>query len=199
MNLQELEHWNYNKGEYTHRINYNLDKNSIVFDLGGYTGEWSKMMSNIYHCNIFIFEPLKKYYNSIVSTMYFYEKIKVYNYGLAAKTEKRLIYLNNDSTSLHIKTNQTESIQLINFKTFIIDNNIPHIHLLKINIEGAEYDLLNYIIKCNLHTKIQNIQVQFHDFMRGANKRRKIIRDKLLETHKLTYDYDFVWSNFQLK
>jgi hypothetical protein len=72
--------------------------------------------------------------------------------------------------------------------------------LLKINIEGAEYDLLHHIIGAGLHTRIKNIQVQFHQIAGVPYERwYKEIAAKLSETHSLTWHYPFCWENWQLK
>lgn len=47
---------------------------------------------------------------------------------------------------------------------YINERQINKIDLFKINIEGAEYDLLECIILNGYILKIKNIQVQFHDF-----------------------------------
>ena len=33
--------WFKDNGDKTHRLNYNLNEKSIVFDLGGYEGQWA--------------------------------------------------------------------------------------------------------------------------------------------------------------
>ena len=35
---ESLERWFKDNGDETHRLNYNLNKNSLVIDLGGYLG-----------------------------------------------------------------------------------------------------------------------------------------------------------------
>jgi hypothetical protein len=72
------------------------------------------------------------------------------------------------------------------------------IALLKLNVEGAEYELLNHIIDAKLHRRIRNLQVQFHQIedepfeeLYGA------IASKLSETHTLTWRYPFVWENWR--
>lgn len=74
---------------------------------------------------------------------------------------------------------------------------IKNINLLKINIEGGEYDLLEHIIQHNLQEKIENIQVQFHKNIDDSECRRKNIQQLLKKTHVLTYNYDFIWENWQ--
>jgi hypothetical protein len=84
---------------------------------------------------------------------------------------------------------------MVSFGSFVSD--IHCIDLLKINIEGGEYELLEHIIEKTLQNKIRNIQVQFHTWIENCEDRRKNIQDILRKTHKLTYNYDFVWENWE--
>ena len=71
------------------------------------------------------------------------------------------------------------------------------IDLMKINIEGAEYDLLEHLIENKFVENIKDIQVQFHDFVPNAEARMKNIQAGLSKTHYLTYQYPFVWENWR--
>ena len=71
------------------------------------------------------------------------------------------------------------------------------VDLMKINIEGGEYDGLDKLVGTGLIKGIKSIQVQFHDFVPDAEKRVKDIHDKLQVTHIPTYQYEFVWENWQ--
>jgi hypothetical protein len=73
------------------------------------------------------------------------------------------------------------------------------VDLMKINIEGGEYELLEHLIARGLTKRIRNIQVQFHeDVMAGAAGRMERIQSRLAETHHLTYQERFVWENWEL-
>lgn len=82
---------------------------------------------------------------------------------------------------------------------FFEENSIQRIDLMKINIEGAEYDLLDHLIQSGIVLRIKNIQVQFHDFVLDAERRMRCIQAGLACTHELTYQYPFVWENWRLK
>lgn len=45
---------------------------------------------------------------------------------------------------------------------------------------------------------IKNLQIQFHNFVDSAEEKREAIRKQLSLTHKLTYDYYFIWENWEL-
>ena len=73
------------------------------------------------------------------------------------------------------------------------------VDLIKINIEGGEYDLPDYIIHSGMAHCFRNIQVQFNDFVTNYKLRMQPIQQNLSITHYLTYQYPFVWENWKLK
>jgi FkbM family methyltransferase len=192
-----MNDWFKNDGDNTLRINYNLNETSLVVDLGGYHGDFSQKIYDKYHCNIICVEPCKLFYNGIKERFKNIKKIKTYNLGIGSLSDIKLLYCNQDSTSFYSKvSDQFELSEILPFNDFV--SNIETIDLLKINIEGGEYDLLDHIIYHNLQKKIVNIQVQFHKIIENCESRRKNIQDSLKQTHRLTYNYDFVWENWEL-
>ena len=49
LNLQELAKWIASNGDNTHNISYDLNEDSIIMDLGGYTGVWAQQMIDKYN------------------------------------------------------------------------------------------------------------------------------------------------------
>lgn len=197
-NLNEYLRWIQDNGDKTKRLDYNLDENSIVFDVGGYQGEWSKDIYNKYKSNIYIFEPVQKFYKQIKEIFESIEKIKVYNFGLGGQNANQKIFFEEDASSIFNNNDEYFNIEIVDINEFIKNNNIVNIDLLKLNIEGSEYDVLDSLIKKNNLSKIKNLQIQFHRNIVDCSQRRDIIRNKLSKTHKLTYDYSFIWENWQL-
>jgi phospholipid N-methyltransferase len=75
-----LNKWFADKGDYTHNINYELDNDSIVIDLGGYHGLWIDEIlkkNNPHIPKIILVEPVPEYYNHLVKKYENYEKINV--------------------------------------------------------------------------------------------------------------------------
>ena len=190
--------WLKDKGDDTHSINHPLNENSIVFDLGGYLGDWSLIIFKKYNCNIHIFEPVGNYYFNIKKVLNF-PKIKVNQFGLADKTYSTTINIDDEASSIFKKGEQGEEIQLISFLEYVNEHNIKKIDLIKINIEGSEYDLLEHLISEGYIKNIKNIQVQFHDFFPNAKNRMEKIQEQLKKTHHLTFQYPFIWENWRLK
>ena len=48
LNDVEIQRWFNDMGDYTHILNYDLNENSNVIDLGGYTGVWSELIIEKY-------------------------------------------------------------------------------------------------------------------------------------------------------
>jgi FkbM family methyltransferase len=190
--------WNQVQGDETYRVDYDLNENSIVFDLGGYKGDWTSDIYSRYCCYIHIFEPVKIYADNIKKRYAKNLKIAVYNFGLSEESREDSIYINNSSSTIFKKTTHNQKIVLVKFSDFIEDNHIPFIDLIKINIEGGEYDLLDHLIITGYISKIMNLQIQFHDFFYDSEKRMRTIQEKLEKTHRLTYQFPFIWENWKL-
>jgi FkbM family methyltransferase len=196
--LSAHNRWLKDNGDETLRIDYNLEHNSIVFDLGGYKGDFADTIYQKYQCTIYIFEPVEEFYLHIKDRFKNNSKIKVFQVGLSNKNDSMEINVSNDSYSVFKTDGNKEVIKLEAVSEFLENNNITQIDLFKINIEGGEFDILPELIKTNFINNISNLQIQFHNFINNAEEKRDTIRTKLLNTHKETYNYYFIWEGWSL-
>ena len=195
----EFKRWFADRGDFIHRLNYNLNKKSIVFDVGGYRGDYAFQIYQRYGCKIYIFEPVCEFYHSIVERFKNIPNISVFNYGLSNGECTQEITVDGDASSTHKIGKNIEIIQLREIGDVIKELLVDEIDLIKINIEGEEFPLLFHCIENNLTLKMKNIQVQFHAFVDSAMVKRHQIRQNLKKTHQITYDYAFVWENWEIK
>jgi FkbM family methyltransferase len=193
---KNLEQWYKDDPKSELRFEYDLNDNSVVFDLGGFRGQWTSDIFARYCCNIYIFEPVENYVTDIQRRFRNNGKIQVFNYGLGKENTELMISQMGDQSSLH-KGPKNEKIFIHSFHDFIKEHHITGIDLLKLNIEGAEYDLLDHILENNLQNMITNFQIQFHDFVDNARARMEKIQNELKKTHKLTYQQEFIWENWE--
>ena len=192
--------WFAANGDETLRLDYNLKEHSVVFDLGGYKGEFAEKIYNRYQSQIYIFEPVASFYKIIENKFVGNFKVKPYQFGLAGSDGTLQISLTADASSVFIDSEDSETITLKSITTFITEHEIAKVDLIKINIEGGEYDVLESLLDMGMIERFVNIQVQFHDFIvENASDRMKKIQDRLAKTHELTYQYEFVWENWKLK
>lgn len=139
-----------------------------------------------------------KYYN-ILKRRFTNNKIKIFNIGLGKTTETIGMSDLGDSSSSHLDSDNTEQVHIFDIVEFMADLKITHVDLLKLNIEGGEYDLLERLIESEYMTKFNNIQIQFHYWANETDDRMIYIKNELQKTHTLTYEYEYVWENWVRK
>lgn len=196
-----VKEWYRVDGDSELRLNYDLNKESVVFDFGGFKGDFAADIFCRYKSTIYVFEPVPKYAKGIEKRFNGNKDVKIFPFGLAEKDENLILNLTGDASS-HVQDKKrlgTETInaQLKNAEAFLIEHKIEQIDLMKINIEGAEYDLLENFARLNWFSKIKNLQIQFHDFFPEAKARMNALQKELSKTHKTTYSYEFVWENWE--
>lgn len=197
--MPEFNRWFADNAEHL-RYDYDEDLNndSLVVDLGLYKGTFAELISKKYNCNVYGFEPIWDFFDQSSSKLSKFSKVKVFNYAVGGSDRIDKISLDMDGSSIYHNKGKIVNIQVRSFKSVIEELKIETVDLLKINTEGCEYEILDHIIESNLLSIFKNIQVQFHDFVPDASKKRDKIRDELAKTHKETYSYEFVWENHKL-
>lgn len=196
MQQYRVKSWYLNPQHYERRFIFDLNSQSVYFDLGGYKGEEVDEIYRRYGCYIYVFEPVAEYASFLQQKYKDIERIKVFAFGLSDKTEQTSISLLDNSSSVFKQDGGAETIQLVRISEFISQHNIEKIDLMKINIEGSEYPVLEDLIKTKLINRVENVMVQFHDFVDDAEARMLKIEAQLKLTHYLTYRFKFVWENW---
>ena len=193
------QNWIKINGDQTLRFDYSLNKDSVVFDVGGYKAEWAQPIYNLFGCNIYVFEPIEDFSQKISQKFLKNEKIKVFSFGLGDKDKDISISLDENASSIFKSNENSTVIEIKDVHAFIKDHNILNIDLMKLNIEGGEYDVLSKLIETGDVERVKDIQVQFHSFVPNAKEKYKALAKKLLNTHTLTWRYPFVWENWRRK
>lgn len=198
---EELDRWTNDNLEHL-RYEYDLNENSIIVDIGAFKCEWSIKISEKYNNpSILAFEASKTFFDEAYNNIANFNNIKLVNKAISNQFKKENIKIgvaDGVSTSFFIESENEEEVDCIPaseiFSTFGLNN----VDLMKINIEGSEYDVLEYLIDNNLITKVKNIQVQFHRLGDNYMDRFLKIKENLRKTHKLTYECLFIWENWEL-
>jgi len=194
------ELWTANRGDLTHRLDYNLHPDSVVLDLGGYEGQWASDIFARYCCNLYVFEPITEYADKIQSRFRRNTKVQVFPFGLGPSDCQLPMSKKLDHSSVVLQDGEIVMGPFREATHFITGElALSHVDLMKINIEGAEYDLLEHLIARNWITNISNLQIQFHDFVPDAEARMRNLQERLASTHSMTYQYPFVWENWARK
>ena len=192
-----VKKWYSDGGDDRFRYDYDLDESSFVMDVGGYEGQWASDLYARQRCRIAIFEPVARFANEIEARFRKNADITVHRSGLGATSRTETIYVHGASSSTHKKQTQSEQIEIVDVRQWFEDHGVGTVNLMKINIEGGEYELLERLIATGLVDRIHDIQVQFHNFTPDAPTRMAALQQALRATHTPTYQYRFVWENWR--
>ncbi len=179
------------------RYEYDLDANSVVFDLGAYHGEFAAEIHRRYGCRIYSFEPVPRYLRTAARAC---PAATFLPYAVGGSDRTERIWLNNNCTSICNKPEgRSLSIKVRSLEGVLQELGVMQVDLIKINTEGCEFETLEHMLERGLAHRFRNIQVQFHEFVPDAKARRQRILDGLAKTHTVTWSYEFVWENHRLK
>jgi len=188
---------------------HELNPEAVMVDIGGFTGDQLKVFYDRYHPFVYVFEPIKKYYDVLVDKFSPSKgKVVAFNYGIAQQNTS-VFFVEEGDRSRFVPQHQ-DGAQEVQLRTFdevfysrIASQHGGMIDLLHINCEGCEYDVLDYIISAGWHTRMKNILVQFHNYGDSCGHeavyRRCRLRSLLADTHTEDFNYPFVWEGWRLK
>ncbi len=200
--LQTIKKWFRDDGDNTLRLDYPLNPSSVIFDVGGYRGDFAETMRQLYGSRIFVFEPHPFFYSQCTKRFLNDQSVSVLNYGLSNQNGWFDIIDSDDGSSFvnaTLKSSEVHKAELVDVREVMLKLNLQKIDLLKINIEGGEYTLLPALLDSGLIKSIEYIQVQFHDFIPNAVAMREKIRSELMVTHEQMWNYPFVWESWKLR
>ncbi|MEI8206783.1 MAG: FkbM family methyltransferase [Kiritimatiellales bacterium] len=196
--IRMVREWYANQGEDQLRLNYDLDNQSVVLDIGGFKGQWASDIFSMYGSYVYVFEPVRDFAEGLKNRFSRNKRIKVFPFGLGGKTRTEAICVSGDASSVcsTIGKSCRESVQIKDVLGWVNEEGVGDIALAKINIEGGEYELLDRMIETGLIGRIKDVQIQFHKIKKKSAQEMARIQSELSKTHKLTYQYEFVWENW---
>src|SRR5882762_204567 len=136
-----LRKWFSDAGDHTLRLDYQLQTQSVVFDLGGYKGDFAAAIGSRYNCYVYVFEPVKRFFELCEMRFKLCPKIRCFNFAVSDSAGELQISDEDNSSSI-VKNNSNpnlETVRVREFKSIVTELGVTQIDLLKINIEGGEY------------------------------------------------------------
>lgn len=173
---------------------YLLTPESVVLDCGGYEGNFSKQIYEKFKCKVIVFEPVSEFFGKIASPNP--DKVFVHNVGIGDSTRIENFLINGDMSGLYSHKGNPTTVKIMSIR--LVSDMVGTVDLLKLNIEGMEYEVLNEIIGGGIAKRFKNIQIQFHH-LPYSEARIETIRKGLSWTHRQTFCEDYVWEGWTLK
>ena len=188
--------------DFRHRYAFGSDP--VIFDCGGHHGDWTLRMFNMYrdlNPQIYVFEIVDSFISHLRKRFHNNQDVHIFDFGLGEEDKTIEFSVSSIATSIFSKTAESaiESGKIRSVVGFLEENSIRKIDLLKMNIEGGEYELLDKMITSGVVKFCVNIQIQFHNYGEWSIIKRDKLKKELSKTHFCTYDFEWTFENWQLK
>lgn len=191
--LVGIDKWRSLDGDNTLALDWDLNEDSHVWEIGGYEGRWAEQIWNKFHCNITIFEPQDWAYHKLLKRFIGITKVNILPYGLWIKDDV-LIMGNFETDGASVVNNQKGPHSRIGVKD-IVPEIYRHfqrhgiIDLALMNIEGAEFTILPRLIDMGLMTFFDQFWAQFHPgLVPDGDKIAWDMFAKLDKTHQVLWE-----------
>ena len=192
-----------------HHIFYKIKENDICIDCGANIGLISDIFLQM-GANVYSFEPHRDLYNMLLYKYKNNNKIRIFNQAVGAENTKMPFYIvkgeetnyplntvaascmdfaAGDDGSMESSKYDVDVIDLCEYIKKNIINEGKRIYILKIDIEGAEWALLEKIIQTKIYEHIDYIFCEEHSrlFKDGQQSLEKI--NKLIEENNIKNIY----------
>jgi FkbM family methyltransferase len=171
----------------------------LTVDLGGYLGDFAAEIRQVSGCRILVFEAVPAFAKDIAKRFAKDKGVEVFAYGLAGKDQRLTFVLDGMASGASTQGGKKVQVSLKAAEPFFRARKIKHIDLMKLNIEGGEFELLERLVDTPWMGSIGRIQVQFHPFERDARFRRIRLRKALAKTHVQEWNYPWIWESWRLR
>lgn len=172
-------------------------------EVGSFDGLWARDVHQRYGSRILIFEPVESFCRKMRGSIPTVgggggRAVEILPYGLSDHDHEDFFYLQGQGTSFNrrLADAQQVKVQLRDGVKVLDELNITNVDLVKINIEGGEYDLLEHYIEYERLSVFKNLLIQFHR-IQGAEERLTTLRERMAETHELSWRYEGVFESWR--
>ena len=145
---------------------FEINVNDTVIDIGAHIGLFSLLVSQ--RCKtgkILSFEPVRENFDLLVSNLKLnhIENVLPFNMAVSKNLDKLNLFLNDDQSahSIFPKSSESISVESTSLQKIFEENKISSCKLLKLDCEGAEYEIIDSLPSEYLD-KIQNIVIEYH-------------------------------------
>lgn len=156
----------------TLRKNYTLPY--CIFDVGSNRGQYLNLITEYLNDKEFsahCFEPQTESFDYLKSINR-NPNVKINNTALSDEVGEKNLYFNENETALasltkrrldhfNINLDQSEKVKVDTIDNYSVQNNIDRLHLLKIDVEGHEFDVLNGAVTMFENNKIDIVTFEF--------------------------------------
>jgi len=170
-------------------------KGNSVLILGGYVGaSVQAFLDSSRNNKIVVMEPIHQYSSALADRFSSFSNIRVLPFAAGGKSRKGVFGVICGSSGEYSFSNKTEEVQFMDISEVI--SNFGPFHVLEMNIEGSEYEVLRRLIETGQIGEIETMLIQFHKIDSMSEDNRADILRELKKTHFIKFNYDWVWERW---
>lgn len=194
------------------RYEYPLTKDSLVIDCGGYEGNFAFQIAERYGCHVVSYEPIRRFHQKFVARLLAERADKVapafvvmVRVGVGATMRSEEFTIKGDMSGIVADGEEKETVQIMPIAA-VIDGwlkefDLTTVALLKLNIEGMEFETLEALLDAGYVSRIDHLQIQWHSVVPQFESRREAIRKRLAITHQPSWElgaFDNGWDGWRI-
>ena len=168
-----------------------LRPGDLVMDVGAFEGEFTKWVRSQFDAEVIAVEPVPEFAATLSEVFSDDATVEVVTAALGGTTGAITLQTAADGSSAWVAGESSIDVPLIDVSDLVGGRSVA---LLKINAEGAEFDVLARLVTTGQIRQIGVILVQFHKFVPGAQAKRKALRRQLRQTHRCVLNVPWVWE-----
>ena len=143
-----------------------ISNDDVIIDVGAHIGLFALFASQFCkNGKIFCYEPIKENYKILIENIEMNQIQNIFpnNLAVTKKTSRVKIFLNDDQSghSMFIQNKNFVEVDSKSLSDIFIDNGIKECDFLKLDCEGAEYEIVESI-SSDLFTKINKTAIEYH-------------------------------------
>ena len=143
-----------------------ISNDDVIIDVGAHIGLFALFASQFCkNGKIFCYEPIKENYKILIENIEMNQIQNIFpnNLAVTKKTSRVKIFLNDDQSghSMFIQNKNFVEVDSKSLSDIFIDNGIKECDFLKLDCEGAEYEIIESL-PSDLFTKINKTVIEYH-------------------------------------
>ncbi|SDC67074.1 FkbM family methyltransferase [Ruegeria marina] len=177
-----------------------LAPEAVVLDVGGFEGGWADLILSFQpKARVHVFEPHPRFAEALRSKFACQPNVMVHEFAIGGAEGVLRLSDDGDASSAFGGKGGVLEAPIRPADAVFTELGLDRVDLMKVNIEGGEYDLLPALLDSGLMPRIGRLQVQFHLFEPALIETRAAICARLAETHDCAWSYPFIWEEWRLR
>ena len=173
-----------------------IDASATVVDVGAFVGDWSQRVWDLHEPTIHAFEPAPAAYRRLARRFAGNERVHTHDVGLGGEDSTASLALAAAGSTIYAADGALgrAEVRIRDVAAVLDELGLDRVDVLKVNIEGGEYDLLDRLHATGWLARTDLVLVQFHEWHPNAYLRRRRNRRDLARTHDEVWGWSWVWE-----